>query len=351
MKFLISFCLIILHISCTFHRFKMNGETFSTLNKPEYLNSKVAFSLNYLKHENLEKNILEAHYKSYVPDELTQYFENNCCIEIKPDSNFIINYSLHLEPKNEDLSLLSSILSIFSLLIFPAIERFDAIVKFEVTQKNTGKIIKTYHYNIDELAISSWLTIPAGIFVDVFDIPSYSQSTFYSHKYPIKIIIQSFEKDISNDIKQALFTKTIDNLQNANSSRFDTNYAILPVEAPQEYKNLSDTIYNQLESLLIQKQLNVLERSKLTSILEEHRLSQEGISRNDLELGNLLNVSHLISAKLQTSLEGDGFLDLSIKKIDVKTGVILWKYNYKIDSNNPELFIRGAIESLKKRAF
>lgn len=103
--------------------------------------------------------------------------------------------------------------------------------------------------------------------------------------------------------------------------------------------------------MLIQKQLNVLERSKLTSILEEHRLSQEGISRNDLELGNLLNVSHLISAKLQTSLEGDGFLDLSIKKIDVKTGVILWKYNYKIDSNNPELFIRGAIESLKKRAF
>lgn len=66
MKFLISFCLIILHISCTFHRFKMNGETFSTLNKPEYLNSKVAFSLNYLKHENLEKNILEAHYKSYT---------------------------------------------------------------------------------------------------------------------------------------------------------------------------------------------------------------------------------------------------------------------------------------------
>lgn len=350
--------LLVLLCSCTFHRYQFKNRSSQNQNPIKNIKPKLSVELkDYLSYQQYNdseekkssNNITKTHYQSYLPENPKNLFVFHCCLKLQEHAKWQIKYSFE-HRADDQLLALTIFPGLLTLLIFPVIEKFEFLINIEIIEKQSNEIRLSYTYPIDELAITSWLTIPFGLVAAIINSDTYTQSAFFSHQHPAKIIQKRFEKDLALDIpKLKLSSKK--SINNHNKYKLPANkYAVIITDnSNQKYSKIAVRLHNKLESLLIKKNKQVLERNRLEEVLKEIRLSQQGLTKEGLEVGNLENVTNIIRGELNPALESKGFIELTLKDIDVKTGQIHWKYTYRIDTENPDIFIRSILASLQKR--
>ena len=98
------------------------------------------------------------------------------------------------------------------------------------------------------------------------------------------------------------------------------------------------------QNLISVPNISVVEREKLEDIIEEIGLSQTGLTSDEIEVGNLLNVQFLIAGAVADL--GNRFL-LAARIINVETGNILQSASVEIPSNS-FLSISSELVMIKK---
>ena len=98
------------------------------------------------------------------------------------------------------------------------------------------------------------------------------------------------------------------------------------------------------QNLISVPNISVVEREKLEDIIEEIGLSQTGLTSDEIEVGNLLNVQFLIAGAVADL--GNRFL-LAARFINVETGNVLQSASVEIPSNS-FLMISSELVMIKK---
>ena len=98
------------------------------------------------------------------------------------------------------------------------------------------------------------------------------------------------------------------------------------------------------QNLISVPNISVVEREKLEDIIEEIGLSQTGLTSDEIEVGNILNVQYLIAGAVADL--GNRFL-LAARIINVETGNILQSASVEIPSNS-FLSISSELVMIKK---
>jgi len=98
------------------------------------------------------------------------------------------------------------------------------------------------------------------------------------------------------------------------------------------------------QNLISVPNISVVEREKLEDIIEEIGLSQTGLTSDEIEVGNILNVQYLIAGAVADL--GNRFL-LAARFINVETGNVLQSASVEIPSNS-FLMISSELVMIKK---
>jgi hypothetical protein len=98
------------------------------------------------------------------------------------------------------------------------------------------------------------------------------------------------------------------------------------------------------QNLISIPNISVVERERLEDIIEEIGLSQTGLTSDEIEVGNILNVQYLIAGAVADL--GNRFL-LAARIINVETGNILQSASVEIPSNS-FLSISSELVMIKK---
>jgi TolB-like protein len=153
----------------------------------------------------------------------------------------------------------------------------------------------------------------------------------------------SVETSIVNSQIQQLVDDLLTNVPDEN-----IGVAVLSFETTEgrtEARDLGEAaaiLINQ--NLISVPNISVVEREKLEDIIEEIGLSQTGLTSDEIEVGNLLNVQFLIAGAVADL--GNRFL-LAARIINVETGNILQSASVEIPSNS-FLSISSELVMIKK---
>ena len=141
---------------------------------------------------------------------------------------------------------------------------------------------------------------------------------------------ESAETSIVNNQIQQLVKNLLINLPNEN-----IGVAVLSFETTEgrtEARDLGEAAAILInENLINIPNISVVERQKLQEIVKEIGLSQSGLTNNEIEVGNLLNVNYLIAGAVADL--GSRFL-LAARLIDVEKGNIIQSASVEIPSNS-----------------
>ena len=153
----------------------------------------------------------------------------------------------------------------------------------------------------------------------------------------------SVETSIVNSQIQQLVDDLLTNVPDEN-----IGVAVLSFETTEgrtEARDLGEAaaiLINQ--NLISVPNISVVEREKLEDIIEEIGLSQTGLTSDEIEVGNILNVQYLIAGAVADL--GNRFL-LAARIINVETGNILQSASVEIPSNS-FLSISSELVMIKK---
>jgi TolB-like protein len=153
----------------------------------------------------------------------------------------------------------------------------------------------------------------------------------------------SVETSIVNSQIQQLVDDLLTNVPDEN-----IGVAVLSFETTEgrtEARDLGEAaaiLINQ--NLISVPNISVVEREKLEDIIEEIGLSQTGLTSDEIEVGNILNVQYLIAGAVADL--GNRFL-LAARFINVETGNILQSASVEIPSNS-FLMISSELVMIKK---
>ena len=153
----------------------------------------------------------------------------------------------------------------------------------------------------------------------------------------------SVETSIVNSQIQQLVDDLLTNVPDEN-----IGVAVLSFETTEgrtEARDLGEAaaiLINQ--NLISVPNISVVEREKLEDIIEEIGLSQTGLTSDEIEVGNLLNVQFLIAGAVADL--GNRFL-LAARFINVETGNVLQSASVEIPSNS-FLMISSELVMIKK---
>ena len=153
----------------------------------------------------------------------------------------------------------------------------------------------------------------------------------------------SVETSIVNSQIQQLVDDLLTNVPDEN-----IGVAVLSFETTEgrtEARDLGEAaaiLINQ--NLISVPNISVVEREKLEDIIEEIGLSQTGLTSDEIEVGNLLNVQFLIAGVVADL--GNRFL-LAARFINVETGNVLQSASVEIPSNS-FLMISSELVMIKK---
>mgnify|MGYP000097200160 FL=1 len=153
----------------------------------------------------------------------------------------------------------------------------------------------------------------------------------------------SVETSIVNSQIQQLVDDLLTNVPDEN-----IGVAVLSFETTEgrtEARDLGEAaaiLINQ--NLISVPNISVVEREKLEDIIEEIGLSQTGLTSDEIEVGNLLNVQFLIAGAVADL--GNRFL-LAARFINVETGNVLQSASVEIPSNS-FLSISSELVMIKK---
>ena len=153
----------------------------------------------------------------------------------------------------------------------------------------------------------------------------------------------SVETSIVNSQVQQLVDDLLTNVPDEN-----IGVAVLSFETTEgrtEARDLGEAaaiLINQ--NLISVPNISVVEREKLEDIIEEIGLSQTGLTSDEIEVGNILNVQYLIAGAVADL--GNRFL-LAARIINVETGNILQSASVEIPSNS-FLSITSELVMIKK---
>lgn len=153
----------------------------------------------------------------------------------------------------------------------------------------------------------------------------------------------SVETSIVNSQIQQLVDDLLTNVPDEN-----IGVAVLSFETTEgrtEARDLGEAaaiLINQ--NLISVPNISVVEREKLEDILKEIGLSQTGLTSDEIEVGNLLNVQFLIAGAVADL--GNRFL-LAARFINVETGNVLQSASVEIPSNS-FLMISSELVMIKK---
>lgn len=344
MKKTVSILLAFLFLQfCTLHNLKINGNPAIKYKNPLQAEKK-NLALDRIIPDNKKSDNFENLIKSYNSDSMNRKFDKGCCIEIKKNSDYTLRYSTEI---NEEMPFgISPIFFLITLGISPVVEVADANVKFQIVETNSDKVKQEYKYQISHVYITSWLSILASLFLwsDHYDL-----AMFHSHEFPQEMIISQFEKDFLQDLSN----QKINFIPIASSNRdiAKKRYAILPVKySHSKDRETSDVIRDKIETVLVNKNYTVLERSKLNEIIKEFKLAQTGLTRNDqIELGKLLNANNLVLIEILELNKSDDKLEFSVKNLEVESGQILWKHEFLIDESKISTSINKAMQELETK--
>jgi hypothetical protein len=332
-----SWVIIFLLANCTIHHLKINeapAQRFKNSRQVDRKNLELDRIIPALKKGNATDQLTQ----SYNSDSLVHLLETGCCIEISKKSDYILRYSTNI---SEDMPFpISPIFFLLTLGIFPVVENADASVKFQVVEKSSERIIKEYNYRTNHKYVTSWLSIIASLFLWGDE---WSLSMFNSHSYPQEMLVYNFEKDFILDLHKFDFS--------TNQSQANERYAILPIYySHSKDKETSEVIRDKVETLLVKKKYTVLERAKILEITKEFKLSQVGLTRNDqVEIGRMLNASNLILSEILELNKADNKLEFSVKNLEVKSGRIIWKYEFVVNELMISESINEAMGELENR--
>lgn len=328
---------------CTIHNLKINGNPAVKYKNPLQAEKK-NLDLDRIIPDNKKSDNFENLIQSYNSDSMNKKFNKGCCITINKNANYILRYSTEI---NEEMPFpISPIFFLLTLGISPVVEVADANVKFQIVEKNTDKVKQEYLYQISHVYITSWLSMISSLFLwgDHWDL-----AMFHSHEFPQDMIISQFEKDFLHDLsnQKVNFIPASTGAKISGKGR----YAILPVTySHSKDKETSDVIRDKVETVLVNKNYTVLERSKLNEIIKEFRLAQTGLTRNDqIELGKMLNANNLVLIEILELNKSDNQLEFSVKNLDVESGQILWKYEFLIDESKISSSINKAMSELETK--
>ncbi len=345
MKFYIILCLLFFYLtSCTLHHYSMNRAPIQIEEISWEGRKKIAFTRSNvpLKPNNTDNLI----HLSYNSDSFTKYFSAN--LDIDQNSNLQVFYNT-----TERDSLMYPpfvFLWLFSLGVFPNIEEVDVDVSILVKDGN-GKV-QDYNYKIKEYAINSWLTIPFSILLIPND--SYAHSFVHQFDYPKKFIANQFEKDLMKDMKGGKFAPVSSNYKGNTNSQWissKSKMAILPItfRYPKDAP-LASAIRDKVETVLVNKKVTVVERTRMDEILKELKLSQSGLTPSDqLQIGSMLNATNLILGEILEVNHGDSTVEFSIRNIELESGKIIWKYEFTLDESNLSQSLSLAMKELESK--
>jgi len=153
----------------------------------------------------------------------------------------------------------------------------------------------------------------------------------------------SVETSIVNSQIQQLVDDLLTNVPDEN-----IGVAVLSFETTEgrtEARDLGEAaaiLINQ--NLISVPNISVVEREKLEDIIEEIGLSQTGLTSDEIEVGNILNVQYLIAGAVADL--GNRFL-LAARFINVETGNVLQSASVEIPSNS-FLMISSELVMIKK---
>lgn len=153
----------------------------------------------------------------------------------------------------------------------------------------------------------------------------------------------SVETSIVNSQIQQLIDDLLTNVPDEN-----IGVAVLSFETTEgrtEARDLGEAaaiLINQ--NLISVPNISIVEREKLEDIIEEIGLSQTGLTSDEIEVGNILNVQYLIAGAVADL--GNRFL-LAARIINVETGNILQSASVEIPSNS-FLSISSELVMIKK---
>jgi len=153
----------------------------------------------------------------------------------------------------------------------------------------------------------------------------------------------SVETSIVNSQIQQLVDDLLTNVPDEN-----IGVAVLSFETTEgrtEARDLGEAaaiLINQ--NLISVPNISVVEREKIEDIIEEIGLSQTGLTSDEIEVGNILNVQYLIAGAVADL--GNRFL-LAARIINVETGNILQSASVEIPSNS-FLSISSELVMIKK---
>ncbi len=160
-------------------------------------------------------------------------------------------------------------------------------------------------------------------------------------------ICLSQESSGDSSIVRTQIQQLMDNLL-TNLPDEDIGVAVLSFEMTEgrtEARDLGEAAAILINQNLVNiPNISVVERQKLKDIMKEIGLSQTGMTNDEIEVGNLLNVEFLIAGAVADL--GNRFL-LAVRFINVETGNVLQSASVEIPSNS-FLSISSGLVMIKK---
>ncbi|MBM9498679.1 hypothetical protein JWG44_00225 [Leptospira sp. 201903071] len=338
MKYVLSILPSFLFLQCYLHHANVNGDGFGAKSLNPFQRSasfqgSVAVRIDFdasrketaiedMKGKGLNVSVSTQDIESYYSPEILSQFRKSPLFLLNPNSRILIRIRSSVEEVKPPV--LSVIAFLFTVGLFPMIERTNGRVEFEIYEEKTDLVLKSYKYPIEHRSLFGFAPVVLGPIVPAFS-ERFDHSQNKKNFAIMRVAFQQFEKDLSADLAQSKEFSA--HFSQGEAHRFA--FVSLAKTTDQDFGIFSD-VYTTLEKNFLKHGIFLVERKRLDQVISEIQLSLSGITNSSrLQLGRLLDADRLILldnfeySPFDSKAYRGGF-SFSIRCVDVQTGKIIW---------------------------